>query len=807
MGRNILSRKPMDEVIRLLTAFVLLVVAFGANADDCLTLYSKSGATPGTKTCRLDVVSNTPGGMGNYACINDLALIDQWCSTPAVELPESSCPVADPVYPGNGSVTLSENDFVSGDDNPMRFVRTYRSRSIGASAATLGSAWFHGWQRQLGLANANNGSSSKVVAYREDGEPVTFNWSAGTWRVSGNVGLGLAQDASGWTLVNQASGTTEKYSAQGLLLSESTRAGFIRTLIYGSSGLLTEVNQHAAGTSASNDLALRLEYDDKHRISRLIEPVGGMTQYAYDSNSNLVSVTWPDGYVRRYIYDDVRFRNAITGEVDETGARVATWTYDAQGRASAVNHPDMTRNVRFAYSGNQTTVTDSQRTTTVKFAPVAGLLRPTGTSSLSRVTNTSWDAFGNVLSETNPTGGTNEFSYDSSGRTVRLVVRNASSATVTTVRYADATSLSASMVASPGKVRAFAYDAKGNVTGVSEFATNDPTGERGFDAKPSGTQRTVGIRYDGSNRIVAALEYLNGTQTSDWFYAYDETGNLRVANDNLSGWTLGAMRRDAAHRATYLAGDNREALVTYNSRGWITQFIYNEYPTALNGSLYRILTVDYRYSADGQVTSRTGTVRQNNGGSTSLGVAQPASSDELNQWLNNVEDGAILAGPPVNRGGLLRSMLGAPPEPGLVRLCIECMFNPALSWGWALTSDNTDPFGIIGMAGGVRSGLDAVAKLCKPTANQLHSVFEKKIVGQMKKRGWTAEEVESTIANPYRTIPARDTRALESGNGARRDDPATAYIREDGHYVVRNDVDGTVVQVSDRRDADWKSHF
>ncbi|MFM0648229.1 hypothetical protein PQR14_28245, partial [Paraburkholderia bryophila] len=112
------TERPVGIVVRLLAAFMLLTVAFGANAFDCLTPYAQSGATPGSKTCRLDVVSNTPGGMGNYACINDLALIDQWCAAPKANEPEASCPIADPVYPGNGAVTLTEADFVSGDDLP-----------------------------------------------------------------------------------------------------------------------------------------------------------------------------------------------------------------------------------------------------------------------------------------------------------------------------------------------------------------------------------------------------------------------------------------------------------------------------------------------------------------------------------------------------------------------------------------------------------------------------------------------------------------------------------------------------------------
>ncbi|MFM0166068.1 YD repeat-containing protein [Burkholderia sp. GAS332] len=807
------SRGAVVNLGRLLAAFALLLVAFGARADytsDCTSRYAKSGAIQGTKSCALTVASNSPGGPGGYSCLNDIDLIKQWCAgtdpQPNAE-PEQSCPVADPVYPGSGAVTLTESDFVSGDDIPVVFTRTYRSTPLAKNIGAMGPVWFHSWQRQLDLTNANSGSSSKILAYRANGEPLTFNWSGGFWRTATYSGLVLSQSGMNWTLSDPTTGIVESYSLQGVLLSERTRTGFTRTLTYDSTGLLTAITQHADGTRAGADLTLRFDYDDKRRLSRLNDPLSGMTQYAYDANSNLVSVTWPDGNMRRYVYDDTRFRNAITGEIDETGTRIATWTYDAQGRATAVSHPDTARNVQFGYGSGKTTVTDSQRTTTVNFSSIGGVLRPTGTSSAARTTSTTWDASGNLLKDTNPTGGTNEYSYDEAGRAVRLVVRNASSTTVTSVRYVDATSLIPSMIASPRKVRAFVYDGQGNVTGFSEFATNDPTGESAFDAKASGQQRTVGVSYDSSSRVVAALEYFNGSKTADWLYFYDETGNLRLATDRVSGWTLGMMGRDAAHRATHLVGDNREALITYNARGRVTQFVYYEYPTALNGSLHRILTVKYGYSADGRIVSRTGTVAKNNGGSTFIGAATPITSDEIDQWLNNLESGVNPAGPPANRVGWVRSMLGALPEAGLQPICIECMFNPALGWAWAISSDNDDPFGIVGIAGTIRTGVDAISKLCKPTANQISSVYEDKIVGQMKKRGWTQEDVEATIAHPSRTIPTRDNRFIPNGNGARRDDPATAYIRDDGHYVVRNDVDGKIVQVSDRYDTGWKSKF
>jgi Colicin E5 ribonuclease domain len=88
---------------------------------------------------------------------------------------------------------------------------------------------------------------------------------------------------------------------------------------------------------------------------------------------------------------------------------------------------------------------------------------------------------------------------------------------------------------------------------------------------------------------------------------------------------------------------------------------------------------------------------------------------------------------------------------------------------------------------------------------QIESKFEPKIERQMGKRGWTKESVDDTIRNPDRTVATRDTRWR--ADGTRSDDPATAYINEDGSYVVRNDTNGSIVQVSDRFDPGWKSKW
>ncbi|MFC0694918.1 RHS repeat protein [Paraburkholderia humisilvae] len=325
---------------------------------------------------------------------------------------------------------------------------------------------------------------------------------------------------------------------QGVLLSVSTHDGRVSTLTYSdantpsnvapASGLLITVTEHAADTNTYVDLVLRFTYDAKYRITQMTDPTGAITRYGYDSHNNLVSVTWPDGYVRRYLFEDARFWSAMTGVIDEAGARVATWTYDAKGRALAASHPDTTRNVQFAYGSGSTTVTDSSRSTTLTFSSIAGLQRPTGSSSASGNTVTTWDAKGNLLTDSAVDGSGTEYSYDDIGRPVRVTRRSSTGLSITSVRYADATSLHPSLVAMPRVMRGYAYDDRGNLVGMSELATDDVTGASGFDAKSTGQQRTYGFTYDSRNRLKSTSTKVDGQTVEEWYQTYDWSANRRV---------------------------------------------------------------------------------------------------------------------------------------------------------------------------------------------------------------------------------------------------------------------------------------
>ena len=667
----------VGTLAHLIVASGLLLIGGYADAatyDECMGLYEKSNVVPGTPNCAINVAGNTPVNTGSYNCPNAGDWINDYCGG-ATSKPGDSCPVADPVSPTRGSVTLTESDFRSGDAVPLTFTRTYLSSPFLKSAKTMGPMWLNNWQRQLSVAGYGGGSS-QVTAYRANGQPLTFQLTGGQWKTTSFSEFGLAQIGTGWTLTDLTSDTVESYSAQGVLLSETTHTGFTRTLAYDGAGRLTSITQHAAGALAKYDLKIALAYDSQGRLYSMTDPAGGITQYGYDPNGNLLSVTWPDGYVRRYVYDAPGFNNGLTGVVDETGSRIATWTYDAKLRATSVTHPDTTRNVQFAYGAGSTTMSSADGTGTTNFELIAGILRMTGGSTADGIETRTLDAAGNVIQKTAPNGSA-AYSYDAAGRPVRAAVGGASGTVITSVRYADATSLHPSLVATPGKMRAFVYDAGGNVTGYSEFDTSDTTGVSGFDATSTGNKLTVGARYDSNNRLLAATVYTNGVKTEDWIYFYDATGNIQTAQDLVSNWLFGTQDRDAANRATWLTGNYREARLVYDKRGRVGRFTYNEDATALTAGVKRFLTVDYSYTPDGRVASRTGTVARNGG------TAQAITSDEIDQWISNYETGADPVGPPANLSGALNTSKASTPAT-ITPICSECYVFSKAKLAWKL---------------------------------------------------------------------------------------------------------------------------
>ncbi len=80
-------------------------------------------------------------------------------------------------------------------------------------------------------------------------------------------------------------------------------------------------------------------------------------------------------------------------------------------------------------------------------------------------------------------------------------------------------------------------------------------------------------------------------------------------------------------------------------------------------------------------------------------------------------------------------------------------------------------------------------------ADDVARFLNKHISDALTERGWTAGSIDNIISNPF---TSRTSTNKFTGN------PATAYYTKEGAYVVRDDVSGQIVQISDNIDpAGW----
>jgi len=74
--------------------------------------------------------------------------------------------------------------------------------------------------------------------------------------------------------------------------------------------------------------------------------------------------------------------------------------------------------------------------------------------------------------------------------------------------------------------------------------------------------------------------------------------------------------------------------------------------------------------------------------------------------------------------------------------------------------------------------------------------YNTKVLDQMAIRNWSKSDIEETIRNPYKKGKSVD-------NYNWKNDPATVYFISDNQYVVINNNDLSITQVSDKNDSNW----
>jgi RHS repeat-associated protein len=136
--------------------------------------------------------------------------------------------------------------------------------------------------------------------------------------------------------------STEQFDANGHLTAIQGQDGFTTSLTYSTASTSTSVAPGAGYLITITDpsqRSIQLTYNASGLINHVTAPEGSGYTYAY-SGANLSSVTYPDGKLETYLYNESPNNGGattpalLTGILDESNVRFQSYSYNASGQAT-----------------------------------------------------------------------------------------------------------------------------------------------------------------------------------------------------------------------------------------------------------------------------------------------------------------------------------------------------------------------------------------------------------------------------------------------------------------------------------------
>jgi RHS repeat-associated protein len=285
-----------------------------------------------------------------------------------------TCPMYGAMRPDTGEELHSETDF-SGPG--PKFERHYSSFGVfrpyqlfnTITETSPGDYWSHTYHARLfALQNA-------WTAVRPNHQIKQFDASG--WEIGAADGKRdrVQPGTNGGWLYIEPSGTRESFDADGYLMSIERIGGEVLSLSYTGSG----TGRRLQSVTDLRGRRLRFQYDSLGYLDSVSLPDGEVVDYTFDARGNLTTVTYSDDDAsqRQFLYEAAH-PNLLTGIVDETNTRIATYEYEpGLGRLLSEKKADNVDYRTFEYSGLQTTVTEIETGAKTVFAGtnVAGTRR------------------------------------------------------------------------------------------------------------------------------------------------------------------------------------------------------------------------------------------------------------------------------------------------------------------------------------------------------------------------------------------------------------------------------------------------
>jgi len=282
------------------------------------------------------------------------------------------------------------------------------------------------------------------------------------------------------------------YNTKGLLLSKKYPDGKTATYTYDTRGNLL--------TAVDSDSSVSYTYDTADRLTKATQSNGRFVQFTYDAGGRRTRMVDQTGAAVNYSYDTVGRLSKLT---NASGQNIVTYTYDAVGRLSKETNGNGT------YT-NYTYDTASQLTSIINYRSNGAinssytyiydnLGRRNSVTTLEGKTTYGYDASGQLISVTLPTGRKIEYTYDGAGNRIS-VKDNGVTTTYNTNNLNQYNKVGTNN---------YTYDKDGNLVSKTEGG------------------KTYTYTYDTENRLIGIT---SGADT--WSYEYDALGNRTASIKN-----------------------------------------------------------------------------------------------------------------------------------------------------------------------------------------------------------------------------------------------------------------------------------
>ena len=394
------------------------------------------------------------------------------------EPPPPPCDICkgNPVQIVSANKKQVERDYLSSTASGLEFVRTFNSRFKDFAdrnqnvSRGLSSGWTATWLQRILYSDA--GATSGAFAYRPDGSSIAFyETTTGFSQAPETVErLSWVFDGSGkklgFRLVTREE-ATEIYSMTGVLQSSTSRSGIVQTVASDSMGNVKSVTD-----SFGNAMTFQWSTNPPpKRLTGITLPGGTQITYAYNANGYLSAVTYPDSTLKSYLYEytDPARAGLLSGIMDESNVRFATFGYNDWPVITSTEHAGGVEKYTFGYTATTRVVTDPLGTArTYGIGVVAGRFRYISSSApcpaCGEAAGVTYDANGNYASITDFNGRQTTFSHDLARNleTTRIeAFGTAKARTITTAWNAD--HRTPTSITEPNRSTTFVHDTAGNV--------------------------------------------------------------------------------------------------------------------------------------------------------------------------------------------------------------------------------------------------------------------------------------------------------------------------------------------------------